>query len=106
MVRPLQGDRPALEDIATSGGKVTVAKMNIDENPKTPEQVRRARHPHADAVQERPGRRDQDRRPAQGRAVPVGRIGHLSDRAPRPQALPSGGGFCIQLLRASTAPAR
>ena len=35
MVRPVQDDRPALEEIASEmEGKVTIAKVNIDENPE------------------------------------------------------------------------
>ena len=37
MVRPLQDDRPFLEDLAADmAGKLTVAKVNIDDNPQTP----------------------------------------------------------------------
>ena len=67
---------PFLEDLATDmAGKLTVAKVNIDENPQTPREIRRARHPDDDPVQGRPGRRDQDRRAAQEQALRVGRIG-------------------------------
>jgi thioredoxin 1 len=38
---PCRQIAPALEEIATElGGKVTIAKMNVDENPKTPSQYR------------------------------------------------------------------
>ena len=49
---------PFLEDLATDmAGKLTVAKVNIDENPR-PDEVWGARHPDDDPVQRRAGRRD------------------------------------------------
>jgi thioredoxin 1 len=36
MVRPVQGHRPMLDDIAGEyKGKVRIAKLNVDENPRT-----------------------------------------------------------------------
>ena len=43
---------PFLEELAVDKDEtVVVAKVNIDDNPLTPTQIRRARHPHVDAVQ-------------------------------------------------------
>jgi len=40
MVRPLQADRPALEQIAQElGGKVTIAKVNIEDSPTAPSRL-------------------------------------------------------------------
>ena len=51
---------PALEEIgAEYAGRVTVVKVNIDENPQTPNNLRRARHSHADHVQGRQAGRHQ-----------------------------------------------
>lgn len=39
MVRPVQGHRPLLDDVAKAyDGKVKVVKINIDDNPQTPRQ--------------------------------------------------------------------
>ena len=58
---------PALEEIAGElGEKVTIAKLNIDENPGYAGPLRRSRHPHDAAVQRRPaGRAEGWRRAAQ-----------------------------------------
>ena len=57
---------PALDELSTElGDKVTIAKINIDENPHVPHQVWRARHSHHDDLLARPGRRHQGRRAAQ-----------------------------------------
>jgi thioredoxin len=54
---------PALDQIAKEyEGRLKVAKLNIDENPVTPPQVQRARHPHAHALQERQPRGAEGRR--------------------------------------------
>ena len=45
---------PALEEIgAEYEGRVRVVKVNIDENPSTPEHLRRARHPYPHPLQGR-----------------------------------------------------
>ncbi len=45
---------PILDDVAkTYEGKITIAKMNVDENREIPAKLRYPRHPHADGIQER-----------------------------------------------------
>jgi thiol-disulfide isomerase/thioredoxin len=80
---------PSLEDISKEmDGKLKVVKVNIDENPTTPW---RPLDPHAPAVQERPGRRDQDRRRTQAEAGELDQHSRQLSQA--------------QPLRASTSPA-
>ena len=56
---------PALEEIAAElGDKVTIAKLNIDENPDIAGPIWRARHPDDAAVQGRPAGRAEGRRGA------------------------------------------
>jgi thiol-disulfide isomerase/thioredoxin len=48
---------PSLEEISDElGDRVTIAKINIDDNPDAPYQIWRARHPDDDPVQGRPAR--------------------------------------------------
>ena len=70
---------PALEEIAGDlAGKLTVAKVDIDDNPLSPGQVRRAGYPDAADFQGRQGRRDQGRRDAEGGTEAVDRKQPLS----------------------------
>ena len=47
---------PALEELAKEmGDKLTVAKVNIDDNPKNADEIWCSRYPHADVVQRRRG---------------------------------------------------
>ena len=63
---------PVLEDVARSyAGRLTVAKLDIDANPGSHQQVRHPRHPDADPVQERTGARPEGRRAVQ---VPIDRV--------------------------------
>ena len=63
---------PILDEVSKDyGGRLQIAKMNVDENRDVPGQVRHPRHPDADAVQGRPARRDQGRRAVES---PVDRI--------------------------------
>ena len=55
-------------------------KMNVDDNPLTPEPVRRAQHPDAAGVQGRQAGRPGGRRPRQGRAQEAGREALLAGR--------------------------
>ena len=58
---------PILDEVSKDlRRQAAVAKMNVDENRDVPGQVRHPRHPDADAVQGRPARRHQGRRPLQG----------------------------------------
>ena len=67
---------PFLEDLATDmAGKLTVAKVNIDENPQNSDEIRGARDPDDDPFQRRAGCRDQDWCAAQEQALRVGRVG-------------------------------
>ena len=51
---------PALEELAAEfAGKLTVAKVNIDDTRVDAEQLRGARHPGSRSCSERPARRDQ-----------------------------------------------
>ena len=74
---------PALEELAAEfGDKLTVAKVNIDDNPVTPEQLRRTRHPHADPVQERPARRHPGRCPPEEPPEGLDHLQHLTTAKP------------------------
>ncbi|CAM5304279.1 hypothetical protein FALB51S_00725 [Frigidibacter albus] len=69
---------PALEEIATEmAGKVKIVKINVDENPDSPAQAGCAGHPGAVPVQGRPGRVEQGRRRAQGRAAKLDPVSDL-----------------------------
>jgi hypothetical protein len=64
---------PALEEISNElGEKVTVAKLNIDDNPDAPPNMASAASDD-DPVQERPARRHQGRRRSQGRLAELAR---------------------------------
>ncbi len=63
---PCKQIAPALEQIAAElGDQVTVAKLEHRGQPDHPVALRRARHPHHDAVQGRPDGLDEGRRHAQ-----------------------------------------
>ena len=91
---PCKAIAPLLEELAADkDGQIRIAKVNIDDNPMTPDQVRRAGHPDPDAVQERRDQRHQGRRSAQEQAVRVGRGGALGVRA-TPDVMPRRRGSC------------
>ena len=68
---------PALEIAGEMDGQVTVAKLNIDDNPKCRSSMV-CGHPHVDAVQGWRGGGHQDRRPAEGPVERLGRIGFVT----------------------------
>ena len=60
---------PALEELSDEyGGQVKIAKVNVDENPNSPAQLGRSRHPRALPLQKRRDRFQQDRRSTQSGA--------------------------------------
>ena len=72
---------PALEEIgAEYAGRVRVVKVNIDEKPADPQQLRRARHPDPHHVQGRQAGRNQGRRRTQEPAEGVGGAEHRGIR--------------------------
>ena len=72
---------PFLEELATDKGETGPDRQGQHRRQSAdPDQVRRARHPDPDAVQERRDRRDQGRRAAQDQAVRMGRGVALGDR--------------------------
>ena len=75
---------PFLEDLAADkAGKLTVAKVNIDENPQSPTKYGVRGIPTMILFKGGPGRRHQNRRAAQEQALRVGRIGAVNgDRDP------------------------
>ena len=74
---------PFLDELATDmAGKLTVAKVNIDENPQTPRKYGVRGIPTMIALQGRPGRGHEDRRAAEEQALRVGRIGPVKGRRP------------------------
>ncbi len=90
---------PHLEDLEKElGDKIQVVKVNIDDQSPHADQVRRARHPDPDALQERRRRRDQGRRSAEAPARRLGpgepltysRAGILRRGCPLVHALPAG----------------
>ncbi|MEI9906251.1 MAG: thioredoxin domain-containing protein [Asticcacaulis sp.] len=71
---PCKQIAPALEEIAESlGGKVKIAKLNIEDSPMTPSRFGCARYPDHDAVQERPDDVDEGRRHAEGQTSRMAR---------------------------------
>ncbi len=74
---------PILDEVAKDyADRLQIAKINVDETSVDAGQVRRARHPHADPVQERRGRR-----PKGWRIVEV-----ATHRVPRRQPVTAGAG--------------
>ena len=70
---PCRAVAPALDELgAEFKGRLTIAKVNIDENPMTPTQLRRPRDPDHDPVQGRPAGGDQDGRAAEEPASATG----------------------------------
>ena len=71
---------PTVDALATEyAGKVTIGKLNVDENPNIADQVSDPRHPDAPDLQGRPGRRVGRRARAEGRPQEGHRQAHLND---------------------------
>ncbi len=69
---------PTVDALATEYlGKVTVGKLNVDENPNVVVQVSNPRHPDDAPLQGRPGRRAGRRARAEGRIEESDRQAHL-----------------------------
>ena len=61
---PCKAIAPMLGEIAEEyRDKVTIAKLNVDENPKNIAALQRAQHSDPHPLQERPGRRPEGRSP-------------------------------------------
>ena len=77
---------PVLDEVAKEyGGKVTIAKLDIDANPVHAGQVRHPGHPDRDPLQGRPGARAEGRRPHQ---VAADRVPGQQPVAGKPQCGP------------------
>jgi hypothetical protein len=69
---------PALEELSSEfEGKVKIVKVNVDENPNSPDAAWRPRHPGAVHVQGRRSYLEQGRRGAQGGVAEVDRRSRL-----------------------------
>ncbi len=78
---PCRQIAPALEEISSSlNGKVTIVKLNVDENPTNRGEIRDHVDPDPDAVQERRARFAPGRRRAEGQAGTVDHRGRLIPR--------------------------